>query len=63
MDGDSALLLSGELGEHRERKHLRSGLFSDREVAGAEVQSPVRLREMERDLVVDARSDARGGQL
>src|SRR5437867_554620 len=59
----AALLLRREVGEHRERKHLGGGLLGDREVTAAEAQSLVRLGEMERGRVVDARCDACGGQV
>src|SRR2546422_11337903 len=59
----AALLLRRELGEHGKRKHLGGGLLSDREVTRTEAQSLIGLREVKRDRVVDARSDASGGQV
>src|SRR5436190_2127042 len=56
-------LLKGEAGEHRERKHLGGCQLGDREVTGAEAQSLIGSREVKRDRVVDARSDACGGQV
>src|SRR5205807_6598182 len=59
----AALLLRGELREHRERKHLGGGLLGDREVTRTEAQSLIGLREVKRDRVVDARADACGRQV
>src|SRR6266513_3502953 len=58
-----ALLLVGELGKHRERKHLGGCLLGNREIARTEAERIIGLREMKRDRVVDARSDARGSQI
>src|SRR2546425_12259912 len=59
----AALLLRRELGEHGKRKHLGGCLLGDREVTRTEAQSLIGLREVKRDWVVDARSDACGGQV
>src|SRR5207245_2880394 len=60
---DPLLLLKREAGEHRERKHLGRCLLGDWEVTPTEAESLVGLREVKRDRVVDARSDAGGGQV
>src|SRR3989442_484606 len=62
--GDNpALLLRGEPGEHRERKHLGGCLLGNWEIDRTEAKDLIGLREMERDRVVDARSDACSGQI
>ena len=63
MAHNPLLLLPGELGEHREGDHLGGGLLGDRQVTRTEAQRLVGLREVKRDRVVDARSDAGGGQI
>src|SRR2546425_1949278 len=60
---DPLLLLKREAGEHRERKHLGRCLLGDWEVTPTEAETLVGLREVKRDRVVDARSDACGGQV
>src|SRR2546426_6407018 len=60
LSNHSFLLLVGELGEHRERKHLGGSLFGDREVTRTENQSVVGLREVKRDRVVNTRANAGG---
>src|SRR2546422_5329603 len=59
----AALLLRRELGEHGKRKHLGGCLLGDREVTRTEAQRLIRLREVKRDRVVDARSNACGGEV
>src|SRR2546426_5664124 len=63
FDDDAVLLLSGEFGEHRERKHLGGCVLGDREVTRTEAQSLIGLREVKWDRVVNARSDACDGQV